>query len=472
MEVTLEKKNNVTASITVRLDEADYSDNVNKTLKDYAKKANMKGFRPGKVPVGLMKKMYGKSVLVQEVSELSQEALKNYIKEEDLKLVAQPIFDGEAAPEIDWDTQKEFTFAYEVGLEPEIDYEPLLANLDLTKREIEISEEDVNEYIENLRGYYGERPEVEESEAGDSLIGTFRRGEEFSAQGFFKIEEVPESEQAQFIGLKKEDSLSFDLRTVFPEDEQVEKAIRNAENAKELTGKFTFEVHNISRTIPSEMNLVFFNKVFGEGQVENEEEFVAKVREVTDKYYSTHAKNLLMADFQKGLADQVNPEFPDEFLRKWLLTNGEVNEENIDENFRGFKKNILWEIVRSQATRKHEIPETSQEDLVAHLKNQFFMQYYEMNILSMNDQILDMLVQQYFQNQENQAQIFAEMNTIATTRLIDKIEESLKIETVKMTRQEFEDFSKAQWEKMQAEQEAEKIVNQADEVEEAEVLEA
>lgn len=470
MEVTLDKKNNVTASITIKLTEADYGDNVKKSLKDYAKKANLKGFRPGKVPVGLIKKMYGKSVLVQEVTEMSGQKLQEYIKEEDLKLVAQPIFDEELTPVPDWDNDVDFSFSYEVGLEPVVDYEPVFSELSLTKREIEISEDDVNEYIENLQQYYGERPEIEQTEATDTLIGTFKQGE-FAGQGFFKIADVAEGEQEKFIGVKKEDVIKFDLRTAFPDEEKLAEVMRNVDNVAELAGEFEFEVHNLTRTIAAEMDEKFFKSVFGEGKVENEEEFRAKVKESIEKYYNTQTRNLFVADFQKGATEKLTPEFPDAFLRKWLLTNDGITEDNVDENFKGLKDSVLWEITRNQANKAKELEEPTHEDLIAHLKNQFFMQYFQMNILNMDENIMGMLVQQYLGNQENQGQIMSDLNLLSTTRLLEKIEESLKVETVKMTRQEFEDYSKEQWEKMEAEKKAKEIA-ETETVEAEEVVEA
>lgn len=458
MEVTLDKKNNVTASITVKLDETDYQDNVNKALKEHAKKANLKGFRPGKVPVGLIKKMYGKSVLVQEVLRLSEGRLQEYIQEQDIKIVAQPVF-SEQDTKVDWDQDTIFEFIYDIGLEPEIDFDMLIQNLNLTKRNVETSDQDVDDYIKNLQDQYGERPEIEISEADDSLIGTFEQGD-VVAQGFFKINDVAENLQDKFLGVQADDVVTFDLRTAFPEDEQVENTLRTIENPRSLEGEFTFKVHKITRTNPAQLDIEFFNKVLGENKAENEEEFRVQVKEIIQKYYDIHCKNLLMVDFHHELTSQLNPEFPDDFLRKWLLTNEQITEQNIDESFREFKQNLLWEITRNQACQKHEIEQPSQDDLVHSLKEQFFVQYYNMNILNITDNIMDMFVQQYLQNKENQNAIYGELNRISTIRLLEKIQDVLKIEHVSMSRQEFETFSKQEYEKAQKEQESKKDADQ------------
>jgi len=473
MEVTLDKKNNVNALITIKLDETDYGTKVKKTLKEYAQKAQLKGFRPGKVPIGHIKRMYGKSVLAQEVSELANESLKNYLEEEKLRLVANPLFSETESPEVDWDTQKKFSFVYEVGLEPEMDYETAFSKIQLTKREIEISEEDVNEYIENLRKFYGERPELEESEAGDNLIGTFRQGD-FSNAGSFQINELPESEQAKFIGVKKEETVSFDLRSVFSTNEKLLECFHDAklDSIKDLEGEFTFDVHNINRTVPAEIGQKLFDSVLGEGKAKDEESFREAVRAIIQKYYDIQTGDLLTADFQTETTQVLEvPEFPDDFLRRWLLTNEGVNEGNLEENFKMFRKSILWEITRNQASEAQELANPSQEDLVAQLKKRFFMQYYQMNILNMSDEVMDMFVQQFFQNSENQGQVMAEMNTLSTTQLLTKIKDTLQIETVKMTREEFEQFSKEQWERIQAEQAAEKVQNVTGVIEDTEAEE-
>ncbi len=467
MEVTLEKIDKFTASITVKISETDYTDKVNNALKEHAKKANMKGFRPGKVPVNLIKKMYGKSVLADTVLQAAENTLKHYIVEKEIKLIAQPLFDDKNLPEIDWDTQKEFTFTYEIGLEPEIDVQSFVHNLgQFTERKIEIPEQDLDEYIEELQRQYGEYPQAEESQPNDVLMGKFIQGEHFSEAVRFNVQEVAENERDKFIGIKKDAVVTFDLRAAFPEDSKI-KTLNNNENVSDLKGEFTFELHNISRAIPAQINQDFFDKVFGENVVTDEAQFRSKVREASQKYYDVHSRNLLIMDFHKAVNEQLNPEFPDDFARRWLLSNESITQDNLEENFLQFKNSLIWELALRKAFADHNIEQIEEEAFIKHIKDQLFVQYYNMNVLHLEDSFMDMLVQQYMHNTENQEDLRMIFNMLKIGRLFNIFKDSLEIQTVEMTRKEFEDFSREAWEKAEAENDTLQIVEEMEEVIEA-----
>ena len=248
MDITLDKKNAIEASIKIKVNESDYQPKVEEKVKEYARKANIKGFRPGKVPVGMIKKMYGKAIIVEEVNDILSKSLGDFIKEKDLQILGDPLPDLEKSKDIDWENQKDFEFDYEIGLAADFEY-------DLSKKQkvkhyvIDVNKKVLDETIDNLKKQFGDIEHPEVSEEGDTLVGEIKQVEgELSNETRIILEEVEKKERKQFIGLKKEDTLEFDLKKAFKDNTTVSRLVDvGAEKAEELTGKFQFI---ISGTLP------------------------------------------------------------------------------------------------------------------------------------------------------------------------------------------------------------------------------
>ncbi|MGB3616599.1 MAG: trigger factor family protein, partial [Catalinimonas sp.] len=169
MNITLDKQDENHASLEIVLTEEDYRPKVTAKVKEYGKRVQLKGFRPGKVPPGLIRKMYGRSILIEEVNELLSQGMSDYIREQKLGVVGEPVPDVERQEQIDWDNQKEFAFRFQLGLIPEFTYDP--AAVQVTRYAVEVTEEQVDETIERMRDHYGEEEEVEEADEETTLTG-------------------------------------------------------------------------------------------------------------------------------------------------------------------------------------------------------------------------------------------------------------------------------------------------------------
>ena len=286
MDITLDKKGNTEASIKINLKEEDYQSQVEEKVKEYRKKANLKGFRPGKVPAGIIKKMYGKAIKVEEINQLVSQSLPNYIREQKINIVGEPLPDYEKSEEIDWENQKEFEFTYDIGFVDDFNYE-VSENLKITRYKLKLTDEELEDTINRLRDQFHDTENVEEVGKEDIIHGKVKQQEgELENETSVDLKEMDESQSKIFAGAKKGNTVTFDIRETHPENGDVAVLLsKNPEEVAEVTGAFEFTIDSIMRRKPAEMNQEFFDKVFGEGATENEEQFREKVKETVQENY-------------------------------------------------------------------------------------------------------------------------------------------------------------------------------------------
>ena len=215
MEILFDKKDAANASLTVKLTKEDYKSKVDHKIKDYTKKVSIKGFRPGKVPAAVVQKMYGKSLLVEEVSAILAESINTYINENKLRLLGEPLPDNEATGIVVWNNEADYAFVYNLGLVPDFTVD-LTAKTGLTAYDIEVNEKSVQETLENLKQQFGEMVDVETSSEGDFINGKLKEvAGTFESTTLLPTSKLAKSELKKFIGLKVGDTVSFDIQKAF-----------------------------------------------------------------------------------------------------------------------------------------------------------------------------------------------------------------------------------------------------------------
>lgn len=362
MEVLLEKSTPTNATLTVKLAKEDYQPKVDKTLKDYSKRVNLKGFRPGKVPAQVIQRMYGKSIVIDEVNQLLSDTVSGYIRDNKLPVVGEPQIDREKTSAIDWDKQSEFEFAYELGLAS--DFEVNLSVLPaVSSYTIEAGEKELNDTIENLRTQFAGQINPEVSEAGDMIYGELKQGD-FSTKTAIPSRQIKEEAQAQFIGLSKGSEITFDIRNTFVDDKAVAHLTGlKDEDAAALAGDFTFTVEDITRQAPAEINQEFFDKVLGVGKADNEAAFLDQVAEIIKNNYAREADALLRRDIDQALLDNISIDLPEEFLKKWLFNanEGKFTPEQIDADYPQFTKSLKLSLIKNKMAEQVDIKVESEE---------------------------------------------------------------------------------------------------------------
>ena len=364
MEITLNKKNTTEASIKISLKESDYQPKVEKKIKEHSKKAEIKGFRKGKVPLSMIKNMYGKSILIEEINHMISHGLSDYIKENKLNIIGEPLPNRDEVNTIDWETQKDFEFDYNIGLVDEFEVD-LSKKQKITKNEIKVDKKVIDETVANLKDQYGDMTNPEVSEADDAIYGSFSQTEgELKAKGIIETKDLGKKEAKAFIGVKKGDKISFDLHKVLSSDEQIAQVLGiEVDAAKVITGEVELEVINVNRKVPGEINQVFFDKIFGKDVVKDEKEFLTKVEESISTNYNKESYYLLERDIRDHFVAKVKMDTPNDFLREWLFISneGKVTKEQIDSEFDLYVSELKWSLIRNKIAETGKVEVSNDE---------------------------------------------------------------------------------------------------------------
>ncbi len=444
METTFNKSSSTNATLKVVVSPEDYQADVDKKLKEYAKTARIKGFRPGHVPLGYVKKLYGKSLLVDTVINKVSGSVNEYITENKIRVVGDPMPNNEAYT-IDWDNDKEFTFEYEVGTASdfEVDIEQLPA---IDNYEIEPSEEQVTQAIEDLQRRHGVDLEPEEAEIGDLIFGTLRQeSSEFESKSGIPTDKVIEESQKLFVGLEKGSKVTFDIQKLFSTVKDLGFATgKSDEDAAALSGEFEFEVDKISRVTPAKIDQELFDKALGAGVASTEEEFKEAVVNIIKENYNRESGYLLDFDVEKTLHDNIKIDLPEEFLKKWLLAvnDGKVTEEDINNEFDAFTRGVRLDLIKSEIALKNEI-KVEYSDVLEEVKSEI-RNYFGPQAAGMDAFIEQMAKKQLEDNKDNAFRNY--YNKAFGRAVIEFAKGKVKINTKSVKVEEFNEIAKAKYE--------------------------
>ncbi|MBW3468694.1 trigger factor [Arthrospiribacter ruber] len=402
MEISLDKHSANQASVKIKLNEADYQPKVEAKLKDYAKKANIKGFRPGKAPVSMIKKMYGTSVLVDEINDILSSSLNTYLKEQTFRILGDPLPVFEDADKIDWKNQKEFEFEYKIGFVENIDFK-LDDSLNATAYKVEMSDSELEEAIANLRSQYGKMTNPEVSEENDFIYGDLK-SEDGSFEKTFSLplSKVEKKSLKKFVGVKKGDVIEMDPSKAITEDLAQTVGVEEDEVSK-LSGKFTFTVQNINRTELAEFNQEFFDKLFGPDQVSSEEEMRSKVQEIISDNYNKEAAVYSDEQLKDKIIASAKIELPEEFLKEWLFkaNEGKVTTEQVEKEYPIYAKQLTWTLISNQVAKDNDI-KAEHEDVIEKTKEMIREQFASSGMGAQMEDSMDMFVDNYLKGNEGQ----------------------------------------------------------------------
>ena len=345
MNVSLQNIDKVSALLTVKLEKADYQEKVDKSLKSFRQKAQIPGFRKGMVPMSLVKKMYGKSVIAEEVNKALQEAVYNYIKENKVNMLGEPL-PSENQQVIDFDTMEEFEFVFDIALAPEFKAE-VDAKDKVDFYSIEVSEDMIENQVKMYTQRTGKYDQVDAYEENDMLKGLLAQLDEEgnTKEGGIQVEGAVlmpsymknDEQKAIFANAKVNDVLVFNPNVAYDgHAAELGSLLKiDKEIAKDVKSNFSFQVEEITRFVPGELTQEVFDQAFGEGVVKTEEEFRAKIKEEIAARFVADSDYKFLLDVRKVLMEKVGKlEFPDALLKRiMLLNNEEKGEEYVAENY-------------------------------------------------------------------------------------------------------------------------------------------
>jgi trigger factor len=444
MNITRENVDDLNAVLKVVVEKNDYEDKVENVLKDYRKKANIKGFRPGMVPLGLIKKMYGKAVKIDEINKTVTDNIHKYLTDEKLEILGDPIPRSDEQDIIDFDTLDQFSFSFELGLAPDIQLKLNKKNK-VTQYEIIIDEKMKNDYLENYQRRYGEMKKADNVEEKDIIKGNIGA---LDKEGNL-VPEGPSAEDTSlgvdlikdkkikklFTGKAVDDAVDFDLTKAFPNDTEVAAILRRKkEEVTDLGGIFRFTIKEINRFCPAEIGQELFNKIYGEGVVNSEEEFMKKIEEEIALNLKRESDYKLMMDLKSMALEKTEVNLPEEFLKKWLLrVNEKTTAEQIDKEFDTFKKDLSWQLIRNRIARDNEVKIT-EEELLKEAENMTRFQFQQYGLFYVTQEQITNYAKETLKREEDAKRI---ADKVLEEKVILILRDIVKIENKSVTTEEF-----------------------------------
>jgi len=399
MNVEKQVIDSVNAVVKIQLLKADYQEKVENTLKNYRKKANVPGFRPGMVPAGLIQKMYGKSVLAEAVQDAVSEALYNYIRDNQLNILGEPL-PSEDQPTIDFDTQVDFDFAFDIALSPELDFT-------LTKKDsipyytITVTDEMVAEQAKALAARNGSYVKAEATEESDVIKGLLI---EVQPNGTIGLEGISvedavltpkyfknDEEKAKLIGLGVGDTVVFNPAKAYDHTESELASLLKVpkEVAKTVSTDFTFEIREITRYQEGELNQVLFDQLYGEGVVTSEEAFKTKIREQLENQFAPESDYRFMVDAEKALLKKAGDvPFPVDFLKRWMLETQKRTDDKIDEEMPKMIEDLKWHLMKEKIVKDNNLT-VSEEELLETAKKITRAQFAQYGMTNVPEDLLN-----------------------------------------------------------------------------------
>ena len=441
MEFTLKNQDATSAILSVNIQEADYAALVEKQLKNFRQKANVPGFRPGMVPMGLIKKQYGTAVKAEEINKLLQTKIFEYIRENKIDMLGEPLPIEEQQANINMVEDKEFTFEFEIALAPKFDA-VLDKNDSLAYYRIQPTDEMVQGQVDAFAQRCGEYKQVESYEAGDMLKGTLTESVE---EGIVVREAVMmptymknDEQKALFAGAKVNDVVTFNPFTAFDGNEAELASLLKVEKSEVAAhnGEFTFAVTEITRFVASEINQNVFDAAFGKDAVKSEEEFRAKIAEQFEARFEVESDYKLLMDVRDYLMNKVGKlEFNEAILRRIMDANKAEGETVSEEDFQKSLTELRWHLVKEQLAKKFEV-KIDDNDVLNVAKGATRDQFAQYGMANVPEDLLENYAKEMLKQEKTREAL---INRAVDVKLIQAIKTAITLNEEKVS---VEDFNK------------------------------
>lgn len=445
MNVSLINNDSVRGLIKLEIVKSDYEAAVEKSLRSFRQKANVPGFRKGMVPMGMVKKMYGKQALLEEVNRLVSDNLFKYIRENNLNILGEPLASEAEPSALDFDKDEDFVFNFDVALAPEI-------NINMSKEdtlpyyEVKIDDDMLNKQVEAYTANFGTYEAGEEVEEKDLVKGTVAELENGAPkEGGVVVENAvlmpmyikDEAEKAKFIGSKVNTVVVFNPNKAYEGAEAEIASFLHVEKEKvaELTGDFSFEIKEISRHKNAELNQELFDKVFGESVVTSEEEFRNKIREVLAEQFTPQCDFKFLSDAREVLVKKAGElKFADDILKRWLLVANEKNTaENIENDYPHIIEDLTYHLIKESLVKANglKVQDADIEEFAKRVAKAQFAQY---GMLSVPEDALENYAKEMLKNKQTLQNI---LDRAVEEKLAAWLKEQVTIDKKEVTADEF-----------------------------------
>lgn len=423
MNISLQNVDKVSAVLTVKIEKADYQEKVEKALKTLRQRVNMPGFRKGMVPMGLVKKQFGTSVLVEEVDKLMQEKVSEYIRENKVDMLGAPL---PKENNVNFETDEDFEFSFDIALAPQ--FEVALSNEDtIDYYDIDVTDEMVDQQVKMYTQRTAKYDKVDEYQDNDMLKGLLAELDENGStkEGGIQVEGAVmmptymknDAQKAIFNGAKTNTVLVFNPATAFDNNEAELASLLKIkkEEVAAHTGNFSFQIEEITRMIPGDLNQELFDQVLGEGKAHNEEEFRAQIKDVIAKQFEADSDYKFLIDVRNYVVNKIGKlEFADELMKRIMLENNkDKGEEFVAEHYDKSIEELTWHLIKEKLVAANNI-KVEQSDITDMAKEATRAQFAQYGMINVPDELLDNYSKEMLKKRES---VEALVNRVVESKL-------------------------------------------------------
>ena len=446
MKISFDCADKINGLLTMTIEPADYQEKVEKTLKDYRKKAQVPGFRPGNVPMGLIKKQYGTAVKVDEVNRLLSEKLYEYIRENKIQMLGDPLPNTEKQQPQDFEKDGDLTFVFDIAVAPA--FEAKLSGRDkIDYYTITVDDKMIDQQVQMYASQGGEFVKADVFSGNDTITGDLRQLDKKgnTLEGGITTESAmvmpayikEEKQKELFDGCKPGDIITFNPKKAYPDNDAEVAALLKVdkEQVKDLTSDFSYQVTEIRHFQPAEVNQALFDRVFGEGTVKNEKEFRERVAEQLKAQFAGSSDYKFMLDVREHLEKKVGKlEFPEALLKRIMLNNNKDKDADfVEKNFEGSLKELKWHLIKEQIVAAQKI-EIKDEDLKEVAKSVVRSQFAQYGMSNVPDDVVENYAEEQLKKREN---IENYVDRAVDTKLTEVLKTVVKLDEKSVTLDEF-----------------------------------
>lgn len=444
MNITQEKVDSLNTILHVKVEQIDYDDRVNEVLRDYRRKARVDGFRPGKVPMGLIRKMYRTPVLVDEVNKLVSESLFSYLQENEVKILGEPLPHRDDSPAVDFEHDTEFEFKFDLGLAPALELE-VTSKDKIPYYKIKVDKTQKKEYVDSLLQRYGEFNPVEKAGKDEMIRGTLVKvdAEGNEVENGMRVENVSlsldmmkdEEQQLLFSGTKAGDEVIFNVKKAYPNDAELASLLRvDKSEVAMLEGTFKCIIDEVARFEKATVGQELFDKLYGEGEVKSEEEFMNRVTEEIEQNYERESEYRFMVDAREALIKKARIDLPVAFLKRWMVeTNENLTEEQVNTDFDKYEDDFRWQLIKEHLLKQKEI-KVSEEEALEMAKGIALNQYMQYGISNVPEDYLENYAREMLSKPEESRRIYDQK---AEEKLMAYIKTTAKVDDKEISSEKF-----------------------------------
>ena len=448
MDIQFECNDKVNGLMTITIEASDYQAQVDKKLKDYRKKAQMPGFRPGMVPMGLIKKQYGTAVKVDEVNRLLGEKLYEYVRENKIQMLGEPLPNEEKQQPQDLAGDGPFTFVFDIAVAP--DFKAELTDKDtIDYYDITVDDKMIDDQVQMFQSQAGEFVEAQEWSGNDTLSGDLRQldADGNTLEGGIETESglvMPsyikgEDEKKKFNGAKPGDIIIFNPKKAYPDNDAEVAALLKVdkEKVKDLDSDFSFQITSIRHFQPHAIDQELFDRTFGEGNVSSEADFRQKIADGIKPQLQANSDFKFLADVRKYMEQKVGElQFPEAILKRVMLNNNkDKGADFVEKNFEGSINELKWHLIKEQLVTAANI-KVEDADLKQVAKGAVRQQFAQYGMNNVPDDVLEQYADEQLKKKEN---IEGMVERAIDVKLMQALKPMVKLNTKKVS---FEEFNK------------------------------